>query len=288
MLRHIGLSLAVILGASSSVLAQGLIWSLPKEDGASIKFEGTYQQTEQRPGANEGPLVLEWASHLWVKSVGKEDADYKGEKTPCRWIEIKVVTGRIDQGAIETGTVGERIYKVLVPEKAIEGRIKDDRNLPVVYLPIVKGFKKTNGKDPAAKPITSNVLQIYPVLGLVRDFKELEESPGNESVQVGNETVEAKEFKGTLEQESLVSRFTHEAKFYRSKDVPFGLARWTVTINQERKAEAEPRSAFKPVSEIKLEMTAREIAADAKSELITEPAPAAAADAAQAADNANQ
>ncbi len=280
MLRRLCLTLAV-LAASSSAWAQGLIWSLPKEDGMSVKFEGSYKQTEQRPGSNDGPLELEWAQHLWVKSVGKEDADYKGEKTPCRWVEIKVVTGRINQGAIDTGSVGERIYKVLVPEKAIEGRIKDDRNLPIVYVPIVKGFRKINGKDPAAKPITSNVLQIYPVLGLVRDFKELEESPGMESVQVGNDTFEAKEFKGNLEQESLVSRFTHEAKFYRSKDVPFGLARWTVTINQERKAEAEPRSAFKPVSEIKLEMTAREITSDAKSELITEAAPVAA-------ENANQ
>lgn len=285
MLRRFCLTVALLCGASSSVWAQGLIWSLPKDDGASIKFEGTYQQTEQRPGSNDGPLTLEWASHLWVKSVGQEEADYKGEKTPCRWIEIKVVTGRINQGAIDTGSVGERIYKVLVPEKVIAGRIKDDRNLPIVYLPIVKGFRKVNGKDPAAKPITSSVLQIYPVLGLVRDFKELEESPGMESVQVGNETVEAKEYKGNLEQESLVSRFTHEAKFYRSKDVPFGLARWTVTINQERKAEAEPRSAFKPVCEIKLEMTAREIATDAKSELITDPA---AAPVGAEANNANQ
>lgn len=275
MLRSLCLTLAV-LAASSSAWAQGLIWSLPKEDGMSVKFEGSYKQTEQRPGSNDGPLELEWAQHLWVKSVGKEDAEYKGEKTPCRWVEIKVVTGRINQGAIDTGSVGERIYKVLVPEKAIEGRITDDRNLPIVYVPIVKGYRKINGKDPAAKPITSNVLQIYPVLGLVRDFKELEESPGMESVQVGNDTFEAKEFKGNLEQESLVSRFTHEAKFYRAKDVPFGLARWTVTINQERKAEAEPRSAFKPVTEIKLEMTAREIASDAKSELITDAAPVAA------------
>lgn len=286
MWRQFALTIVVLAassGLASSVHAQGLLWSIPKDDGAGVKFEGTYKQVEQRP---EGPLELEWTQHLWVKSVGKEEADYKGEKTPCRWIEIKVVTGLINQGAIDAGTVGERIYKVLVPESAIEGRVRDNRNLPVVSIPIVKGFRKTNGKEPAPKAITSSLLQIFPVLGLVRDFKDLEESPGMESVQVGNDTVEAKEYKGAAQLESLVSRFNHEAKFYRSKDVPFGLARWTVSIQQERKAEAEPRSEFKAVSDIKLEMAAREIFNDAKSELITDQPPAAAAE--DAAQNSNQ
>ncbi len=276
MLRPISIALALIGAAlSSTASAQGLIWSLP-EDGKWVRFEGTYQQTEVRTNSPEGPLQLEWVQHITIKSVGKEDADYKGQRVPCRWVEIKVATGRVDQGTIDSGTAGERIYKVLIPESAVRGKVSDDRKLPVSHLPIVKGFRKINGKEPMPKPITSRVLQVYPVLALLRDFKELEESPGTESVLVDKDTVEAKEFKGVLEQESPTTRYNQEAKFFRSEQVPFGLARWTASINQERKAEAEPRSAFKPVSEIKIEMAAREIGIDAKSELITDAAPAAA------------
>lgn len=276
MTRSLILALCLITTSIvSNASAQGLIWSLP-EDGTWVRFEGTYKQSEARSESSDGPLDLEWAQHVTIKSVGKEQADYKGEKTACRWVEIKVQTGRIDQGAIDTGTSGERIYKVLIPEKAIIGSFKDAEGLPVTHLPIVKGFRKTDGKSPQPKPITSGVLQVYPVIALLRDYKELEESPGTENLQVGADAVEVKEYKGNLEQESPVQRYAHETKFYRSKQVPFGLARWLVTITQEQKAEAEPRSAFKKVSDIRIEMATREVGADAKSELITDAAPAEA------------
>ena len=84
MLRTFSFVLSLV-GAvlSSSASAQGLIWSLP-EDGKWVRFEGTYQQTELRPNSNEGPLQLEWVQHITIKSVGKEDADFKGQKVPCR------------------------------------------------------------------------------------------------------------------------------------------------------------------------------------------------------------
>ncbi len=281
MTRSLILALCLIVTSFvSNASAQGLIWSLP-EDGTWVRFEGTYKQSETRSDSSEGPLELEWAQHVTIKSVGKEQAEYKGEQTACRWVEIKVQTGRIDQGAIDTGTSGERIYKVLIPEKAIIGSFTDAEGLPVSHLPIVKGFRKINARVPQAKPITSGVLQVYPVVALLRDYKELEESPGTENLQVGNEAVEVKEYKGTLAQESPLERYEHETKFYRSKQVPFGLARWLVTISQEQKAESEPRSAFKKVSDIRIEMAAREVGTDAKSELITDPQPAAAAPAAQ-------
>jgi len=215
-----------------------------------------------------------------VKSVGKEDAAYKGEVTACRWVEIKVQTGRIDQGTIDTGTAGERIYKVLVPEKSVIGSFTNAKGLHVPHLPIVKGFRKIDGKDPQPKPIKTGILQVFPVVTLLRDFKELEEAPGGETLQVGPDSVEIREYKGAAEQESLTDHFTHEVKFYRSKQVPFGLARFTIAMTQERKAEAEPRTAFKKVSEISVEMAAREVGAEAKSELITDqPAAAPAQDA---------
>ena len=114
----------VCLSLSQSVSAQGLIWNLP-EDGSLVHYEGTYRQVEAQPGSSEGNLEMEWIRHLTIKSVGKEDAEYRGQTVPCRWIEFKLQTGRVKDGLIATGTVGERIYKVLVPESAIIGQTRN-------------------------------------------------------------------------------------------------------------------------------------------------------------------
>ena len=257
----------LFLAADAS--AQGLIWNLP-DDGSLVHYEGTYRQVEAQPGSAEGNLEMEWIRQLTIKSVGKEDAEYKGKTVPCRWIEMKLQTGRVKDGLIATGTVGERIYKVLVPEQAIIGQTRDSEGLPVTYLPIVRGYRKTNDKDPTPKEITSKVLQIYPIISLVRHYRDMSRGQIPESVTVGQEDVQATKLSGSFEQESRTDRVLHESSLYLSDSVPFGLAKWTVKVTQEAKGEVEPRSEFQFVSEITVDMTARRIESDARSELVTQ------------------
>jgi hypothetical protein len=73
--------------------AQGLIVRLPK-DGSWVRYEGNVKQVEFRPEAPEGNIQMEWIQHLTIKSVGREQALYHGKQVPCRWVEIKIVTGK--------------------------------------------------------------------------------------------------------------------------------------------------------------------------------------------------
>ena len=111
-----------------------------------------------------------------------------------------------------------------------------------VYLPIVRGYRKTNDKDPTPTEIKSKVLQIYPIISLVRHYRDMTRGNVPESVQIGQEDVEATKLTGNFEQESLNDRVLHESSLYLSDSVPFGLAKWSVKITQEAKGEVEPRS----------------------------------------------
>jgi hypothetical protein len=259
---------------SGQASAQGLIWKLP-EDGQWIRFEGQYSQVEARPNNTAGNLEINWIQHVTIKSVGKAMGEYEGEQVPCRWIEFKIQTGKAQQGAIATGPVGERIYKVLVPEKAIIAKTKDDEGIPVMYLPIVDGYRKTNEKDPTPKKLKHGVFNLFPVVSLVRHHKEFE-APVPDSVSVNNADVEVKVLRGTIEQESLTEKVSHETKLYRSDEMPFGIAQWYVKINHERKAQIDGRSDFAFQSEITVTMTAQQIGQDAKSDFVVGAADAGA------------
>jgi hypothetical protein len=256
-------------GVDRSGWAQGLIWSLPK-DGTWVRYEGSYQQIEIRPDSTEGNLTIDWIRHLTIKSVGQESAEYAGQKVPCRWIEIKVQTGKPSEAGIDSGPIGERvnprIYKVLVPESAITGKQRDLQNIPIAFLPIVRGYRKIGDKN--AEELQTKVLHLYPSICLIRQFETLEaEGAGSEDPDVGVGPVTATRCKGNFELESSTTRSVHEAQLWRSENVPFGLAKWIVKIHQEQKAANEPRSAFRPAVDVSEEMKAQATGTDAKSEL---------------------
>jgi len=262
--------LATVLFFSATIAhAQGLIWSLP-EDGVWVRYEGTYQQIEIRPNSAAGNLTIDWIRHLTLKSVGKEAAEYAGQTTPCRWIEIKVETGKPSESGIDNGSFGERvnprIYKVLVPESAITGKLRDNQNIPVSFLPIVRGYRRIGDKDP--EEIHAKVLNVYPSISLIRHYESLQpDAGGPEDPDVGIGPVTATKHKGAFELESLTTHSSQETQMWRSDEVPFGLAKWIVKIHQERKAANEPSSAFKPAVDVTVEMKAQETGSDAKSEL---------------------
>jgi hypothetical protein len=238
----------------NSVYAQGVVCQIP-EDGTWVKFEGTYAQTEARGDSKQE--INPWIEHVWIKSVGSEMAEYRGESTPCRWIEIKIERGREKDGKIDTGLTGTEIYKVLIPESAVISDNVDADGVPVSFLPVIKGFRKV-GKA-AAKEITEPALQLYPLgilVGYVRELKQIEESVDPE---VGLEDVKmASQWQGQVTTERDTSRTVMESTLWKSPKVPFGVARWSAKITREIKDARDTRDAFKPSSEVTIEMKARE------------------------------
>lgn len=254
--------------------AQGLIWSLP-EPGQWVRFEGDYKETEFRPDAAEGDLEMQWDRHLTLKCLARAEGEFEGEKQPCLWIELVVVTGETDEGIIDPGPAGRRIYKVLVPESftktttiTAEGAVIDKHQIPVSRIPIVEGWRKIG--DGQTLQIKSNVLEVYPVISLLENYETLKKTsdqPVDPETQL--QGVTAKKYTGTIKRESPLNRSESQAELWLSDGVPFGVARWSVTVIREVKDRAQPRSAFKRAARFSVEMKAAEKGDDAQTELIT-------------------
>jgi hypothetical protein len=265
----LALAVSVVLASVPAAPAQGLILNLPKQDGAWVRFEGTVKQTEFRPDAADGDITMEWIQQLTIKSIGSETATYRHKQVPCRWIEIKIVTGKPSESGVEAGPVGERIYKVLVPEERIVGQLTDGNKIPFSFLDIIKGFRKTGGQ---MTPIPPGSLQVFPLVAPVMHYEAVEVASGdNEEVPLAGGAVKTKKFKAKRTIESSSERSINEAELWRGdgNTVPFGLVRWTVKSVLERKDATSPRQGFKPVTQTNVEMTAHEWGTGAKSELTT-------------------
>ncbi len=65
-------------GLERAANAQGLVLRLPP-DGTWVRYEGTFGQTEIRPDTATGKLEIPpWAEHVTIKSVGSEEAEFRG------------------------------------------------------------------------------------------------------------------------------------------------------------------------------------------------------------------
>lgn len=248
--------------------AQGLVWSLP-EDGAWVRFEGTYRQLVRRPDSTAGDLQLEWTRHLTIKSVGTSEESYNGEVQPCRWIEIKVVTGQVKEGLIDAYPGAIRIYKLLVPEAAITGEVLDAEGILVSHIPLVRGYRKIGDEDP--QELESGVFAIYPLVSLLQHYRNLApESDEAIQEQTPAGLVSATLWKGSLTMESRTNRSNNEAQIWRSEEVPFGIAKWVVRDMREEKHPTQSRDLFRETTEVEIEMSAHEIGIGAETELITD------------------
>jgi hypothetical protein len=267
------LALATSLLGAASASAQGLIWNIPTEEG---RYEGSYAQVMKRPDDPAGDLKLNWTRHLTIKALGHEDGDIDGKTVPCRWIELKVITGPVKEGIIDAGPGGIRLYKILVPVEAIsqvkitnDKEVIDSDRVLATYIKIAKGFRKIGNES--AQPIETGVFQIYPTLTSLQHYRELTEV-GPEDVPIRNETVACIHYKGEMVTEDLFTRSTNTADVWKtdSPTIPFGVAKWTVAVNIERKDSTQSRSGFVPLSEVTEEMIAAEIGDAAESELVIE------------------
>jgi hypothetical protein len=264
-----GLALLTSVSSARQATAQGLILALPKNDGAWVRFEGTIKQVEFRPDAAEGDITMDWIQQLTIKSVGTETATFKGKQVPCRWIEIKIVTGKSSESGVESGPVGERIYKVLVPEGRVVGDLADGEKIPVSFLDIIKGFRKAGGQ---VTPVPPGSLQVFPLIAPVMHYEAVEVN-GNDSEDVAlpGGAVKTKKFKAKRTIESPTERSVNEAELWRGdgNTVPFGLVKWTVKSSLDRKDSTQPRQGFKPLTQTTVEMSAHEWGTGAKSDLPT-------------------
>jgi hypothetical protein len=250
--------------ACGSVFAQGLIHSLP-EDGVSVEYEGTIVQRH----GDQDSEPLTWTSELSIKSVGQEQAEYNGVSQACRWIEIKVITGTSTAAGLDPGPAGARIYKVLVPETKVSGDAVDPDTIPNQMLPIVKGYRRDGEGE--VQEIQSKSLVYYPMICRLRNYDSPEVISESDVPEVlaSDVNVTARRLKGKMVMERQESRSTNEGEYWVSADVPFGLARWIVTDTREEKTATEPRSQFRSVAVVQVDMKLRRIRENVESELVT-------------------
>ncbi len=284
----------LLLAVAAPVHAQGLVWSLPP-DGTWIRYAGDYQQvlfdstknaslslTDAKASYNCGDTARDWAKvtcwkrELTVRSVGSQTASYKGEDVPCRWLEFELVTGNVPQGqvGIDPGPVGKRVVKALVPESAVVGATTDARGIPVSFLPVVKGMEKVG--DGQVTPLVGNVLQLYPTYSLLAYYRDVQPDPTAGPAGLALDVGTTTGVTGEIVTESRSDRSTNTGVFWRGDNVPFGVAKWQVTIIREKKEATAPRSTFRPRARIQVTMEAVETGTDAKSVLGDPPAAAPA------------
>ena len=263
------LALAVVALLSSLVStasAQVLIWSLPEDEGAWVRFEGNYKQTRARPNSAAGDEVIEWRSELTISSLGKENAPPgEGEdEVPCRWVEFKTITkpAGVDK---KIGPAESYLYKVLIPEHRVIGKIVDADGIPVTFLPIVRGYRRVGGR--AVEPVTEKALAVYPTVAPVTYYANLKASGEEESLQLAGNTIASKLFKGNRVIKKNVSRSTNTATLWRSEEVPFGLARYQVSIATEAKGAPAPDAEFLRTTLVEVEMAAVAVGNEARSEI---------------------
>jgi hypothetical protein len=256
---------AFITSGAGSAVGQSLIFQLP-QDGTAVEYEGTLTQSTGPDDAQP----LEWTCELSIKSVGQENAVFEGTEQPCRWIEIKTLTGKAGAAGIDPGPVGARIYKILVPESRVIAGQTDADGIPNDMLPIVRGFRRLG--EEAVKEIRTPVLRTYPTITYLTHYQQLEEvaSADVPEVILQGANITARRMKGVTRMERSENRSTNEGEYWVSSDVPFGLARWIVTVTREEKPSAAPVAEFKPVNIVKVDMKLKSIRENAESELVTQ------------------
>lgn len=264
----LGLVVAAWFAAcGSAAQAQILIWSIPKDEGAWIRFEGSYKQTQARPESNAGDEVFEWRNELTISSVGSVQATFDGAEVPCRWVEFKTVTKANDLDKLP-GPGGTYIYKVLIPETKVIGKATDDDGIPVTLIPIVKGYRKVGARDVEA--VSERALVIYPTIAPLTyypDLKADDSAAGELQLPVSTDPVAVKLFKGNRVLQNNISRSTNVGEQWVTDALPFGLAKFQVNLTREEKGLTQSVDEFRRKSLVEVEMSAVAQGTEAKSEL---------------------
>src|SRR4029078_6231838 len=100
--------------------------------------------------------------------------------------------------------------------------------------PVVKGFRKLG--DEPAQPLTSEVLQVYPNLSLLRHYRELETTARGQTAQapkIGEVT--GNMLRGQITMETGTQRSKNQSEFLQSPQMAFGLVSWQAPTVVEHK-----------------------------------------------------
>ncbi len=281
MFRRFCLNFLLVIGlglcGSPPALAQGLIWNAPAE-GTWVRYEGDYTQFDDRPNdpVNKRLKLGPWRRHLTLKALKKTQAEYQGATVDCQWFEIKVITAseKGGDGTLKPGPGGQRIYKVLVPVDRItgppvDGKVVDKDSIPVAFLPVVKGYRRF-GERPV-EPITSGVLQTYPMISLLAYYRTMDEVAQGEDPQVGLAGVtSATHYRGELTMENPSNRSVNKADIWTSDQVPFGLVRWKVEVVRHAKDGNASRDDYQATSTFNVDIKIQEQGTGATSDLAEE------------------
>jgi hypothetical protein len=257
----------LLVGMAQQAQAQVLIWSLPAADGTWVRFEGTYRNKEVRPQAPEGDLEVESRCELTIKSVKTETLEIDGKALKCRWLEFKTVIGKPSEQGIQPGPYGTRIYKVLVDETKVDGKIADARGIPNTFFPIIKGYRKLGNRE--LETIREKSVMFYPMISLVTHYPDLKAEGDKATLDLPLGAVSAQLMRGTQSLVSSTDRSLNEGSLWLSPDVPFGLAKFLVKVTREKKDSTAPKDDFKRTADLQMEMSAVAKGTDARSELAT-------------------
>ena len=252
---------SLLLGAAPAN-AGGLVWSLPAP-GTFVRHEGTLSQTIT--DRQNQTRTVERLRQITVRALDAETATVDGRPVPARWLEVVSETGTPGERGLDTGPVGRVLYKVLVPEAAVTGRVQDDQGIPDAFLPVLRGWKQTGDGEPIE---FGPALRAYPTLTLLKEYEpgELtEEGPDAADTPAGS--FDGTLYRGKVTEETRRARVVNEGAFLVSDAVPFGVARWEVTVTQERKDLSEPREAFREVSKTVERLSVHEVGDNARGEL---------------------
>lgn len=259
---------AACLFVVAPVYGQGLLFYLP-EDGTGVEYEGEFVQETIRDDIKGGKETITKARVITIKSVGREDRNFEGTVQPCRWIEIKIVTGDAGAAGINPGPVGSQIYKILVPESKILDTPVDAAGVPNVMVPIVEGHRRSG--ESVVRAIKTKAISIYPTICQLTNYldQNVVSAAATPSTKMTNNSFSAKHIKGRHVMERPESRTTNEADFWVTQEVPFGLARWEVVVTREKKESTAKRQDFTEFSTTKSVMSVRRFLNNAESELVT-------------------
>ena len=245
-----------------SARAGGLIWNVPAV-GTEVRHEGSLTQVLTDDTGQQ--VTTERRREIFVRALEEVEAEYDGSRVPAVWVEIVTVTGVRTERGIDPGPAGRVLYKFLTPRAAVAADFKDRDGIPRAFLPVLRGWRQAGDGEPTE---LGPAFRAYPAACLLTEFEP------DEIIKVGEEdvTVPAGTYPGTLYRGKQVNesprvRTTNDTDVIVSPDMPFGPAKWTVTLVRERKDANQPRDTFREVARTTVSMEAQEIRNDARGEL---------------------
>ena len=252
---------AVLCGAPAAH-AGGLVWSLP-EPGTEARYEGTFTQT--LTDRNNQQTVVERRRNLTIRALDAETAEFRGERTPARWLEFVTVTGLSSEAGLDPGPAGRVLYKALVPESAVASDFADADGIPRAFLPVIRGWKQFG--DEEAQPL-GPALRVYPTLTLLTDYEPGEVQPaGEQTADTNVGSFDGTAYRSKAVEEAPRLRITNESEALVSPESPFGPVRWEATVVREIKDANQSREEYREVSRSVETMSLRGIDRGVRGEL---------------------